>query len=47
MGVAYRSVRWQVLSTLAALPGEIDSLRRQGYRFVKVTQLLGLRLIYR
>ncbi len=33
--------------SLAALPREIDMLRRRGYRFVTVTQLLGLRLIYR
>jgi peptidoglycan/xylan/chitin deacetylase (PgdA/CDA1 family) len=33
--------------TLAALPREIVTLRRRGYRFVTVTQLLGLRLVYR
>ncbi len=33
--------------TLAALPHEIRTLRRRGYRFVTVTQLLGQRLIYR
>jgi peptidoglycan/xylan/chitin deacetylase (PgdA/CDA1 family) len=33
--------------TLAALPHEIDTLRRAGYRFVTVTQLLGYRLLYR
>jgi peptidoglycan/xylan/chitin deacetylase (PgdA/CDA1 family) len=33
--------------TLAALPGIIDALRRHGYRFRTVTQLLGRRLIYR
>ncbi len=33
--------------TLAALPREIDTLRREGYRFVTVTQLLGQRLIYK
>jgi peptidoglycan/xylan/chitin deacetylase (PgdA/CDA1 family) len=32
--------------TLAALPREIDTLRRRGYRFVTVTQLLGLRMIF-
>jgi peptidoglycan-N-acetylglucosamine deacetylase len=32
--------------TLAALPREIETLRRQGYTFVTVAQLLGLRLIY-
>jgi peptidoglycan/xylan/chitin deacetylase (PgdA/CDA1 family) len=33
--------------TLAALPQEIDTLRSQGYRFVTVDQLLGLKLVYR
>ena len=33
--------------TVAALPQEIDTLRRDGYRFVTVAQLLGLRLVYR
>ena len=33
--------------TLAALPLEIHRLRREGYRFVTVTQLLGYRLLYR
>jgi peptidoglycan/xylan/chitin deacetylase (PgdA/CDA1 family) len=33
--------------TLAALPREIATLRREGYRFVTVTQLLGQRLIYK
>jgi peptidoglycan/xylan/chitin deacetylase (PgdA/CDA1 family) len=33
--------------TLAALPQEIDTLRRAGYHFVTVTQLLGYRLIYK
>jgi peptidoglycan/xylan/chitin deacetylase (PgdA/CDA1 family) len=33
--------------TLAALPREIDTLRRRGYHFVTVTQLLGYRLIYK
>ncbi len=33
--------------TLAALPDIITTLRSRGYRFVTVTQLLGLRLIYR
>jgi peptidoglycan/xylan/chitin deacetylase (PgdA/CDA1 family) len=33
--------------TLAALPQEIDTLRRSGYHFVTVTQLLGYRLIYK
>jgi peptidoglycan/xylan/chitin deacetylase (PgdA/CDA1 family) len=33
--------------TLAALPHEIDALRRAGYRFVTVTQMLGYRLLYR
>ncbi|MGI8903169.1 MAG: polysaccharide deacetylase family protein [Solirubrobacteraceae bacterium] len=33
--------------TLAALPGEIATLRRRGYRFVTVPELLGQRLIYR
>jgi peptidoglycan-N-acetylglucosamine deacetylase len=33
--------------TLAALPLEIANLRRRGYQFVTVTQLLGLRLVYR
>ncbi|MBV9944999.1 MAG: polysaccharide deacetylase family protein [Solirubrobacterales bacterium] len=33
--------------TLAALPLEIHTLRREGYRFVTVTELLGYRLVYR
>jgi peptidoglycan/xylan/chitin deacetylase (PgdA/CDA1 family) len=33
--------------TFAALPREIVALRARGYRFVTVTQLLGLRLIYK
>ncbi len=32
--------------TLAALPTEIQNLRRRGYRFVTVTQLLGMALVY-
>jgi peptidoglycan/xylan/chitin deacetylase (PgdA/CDA1 family) len=35
--------RWQ---TLAALPTEISTLRHEGYRFVTVAQLLGLRLLH-
>jgi peptidoglycan-N-acetylglucosamine deacetylase len=33
--------------TLAALPQEINTLRREGYHFVTVTQLLGYRLLYK
>ena len=33
--------------TLAALPLEIGALRREGYRFVTVTDLLGLQLVYK
>jgi len=33
--------------TLAALPYEIDGLRREGYQFVTVTQMLGEQLIYK
>jgi peptidoglycan/xylan/chitin deacetylase (PgdA/CDA1 family) len=33
--------------TLAALPGEIATLRARGYQFVTITELLGQRLIYR
>jgi peptidoglycan/xylan/chitin deacetylase (PgdA/CDA1 family) len=33
--------------TLAALPREIATLRARGYQFVTVTDLLGLRLIYK
>jgi peptidoglycan/xylan/chitin deacetylase (PgdA/CDA1 family) len=33
--------------TLAALPQEISTLRRRGYRFMTVAELLGLRLIYK
>lgn len=33
--------------TLAALPMEIAALRRRGYRFVTLTQMLGYRLVYR
>lgn len=33
--------------TLAAVPREISALRARGYKFVTVTQLLGLKLVYR
>jgi peptidoglycan-N-acetylglucosamine deacetylase len=33
--------------TLAALPQEIQFFKRQGYRFVTVTQMLGQRLLYK
>jgi peptidoglycan/xylan/chitin deacetylase (PgdA/CDA1 family) len=33
--------------TLAALPHEIDTLKHEGYGFVTIPELLGLRLIYR
>jgi peptidoglycan/xylan/chitin deacetylase (PgdA/CDA1 family) len=33
--------------TLAALPDEIKTLRRRGYTFVTITQLFGLKLLYR
>ena len=33
--------------TLAALPHEIDTLKREGFGFVTIPQLLGLKLIYR
>jgi peptidoglycan/xylan/chitin deacetylase (PgdA/CDA1 family) len=33
--------------TLAALPHIISTLRRRGYTFVNITQLLGQRVIYR
>jgi peptidoglycan/xylan/chitin deacetylase (PgdA/CDA1 family) len=33
--------------TLAALPQEIATLKREGYRFETITDLLGLRLIYK
>jgi peptidoglycan/xylan/chitin deacetylase (PgdA/CDA1 family) len=33
--------------TLAALPREIDALRKAGYQFVTITDLLGQRLVYR
>jgi peptidoglycan/xylan/chitin deacetylase (PgdA/CDA1 family) len=33
--------------TLAALPQEIATLRGEGYRFVTVTQMLGLQMVYR
>ncbi len=33
--------------TLAALPDEIQTLKRRGYRFVTITQLFGMRLLYR
>ena len=33
--------------TLAALPRELDTFKREGYGFVTIPQLLGLRLIYR
>ncbi|MGH2868003.1 MAG: polysaccharide deacetylase family protein [Solirubrobacteraceae bacterium] len=32
--------------TLAALPREIKSLKARGYRFVTITQLLGMKLLY-
>jgi peptidoglycan/xylan/chitin deacetylase (PgdA/CDA1 family) len=35
------------LQTLAALPDIITTLRRRGYRFVTVAQMLGLRVTYR
>ncbi len=35
------------LETLAALPREIVTLRRRGYHFVTVAQMLGLKLVYR
>ena len=31
----------------AALPHEIDALKREGFGFVTIPQLLGLKLIYR
>ena len=33
--------------TLAALPQEIQTLRSRGYKFVTITQLFGMRLLYR
>ncbi len=33
--------------TVAALPDEIGTLRREGYKFVTVAEMLGLRLLYR
>src|SRR5262249_4564970 len=33
--------------TLAALPDEITTLRRRGYSFVTITQLFGMKLLYR
>jgi peptidoglycan-N-acetylglucosamine deacetylase len=33
--------------TLAALPQEIETFKREGYRFVTVTQMLGQRLLYK
>jgi peptidoglycan/xylan/chitin deacetylase (PgdA/CDA1 family) len=33
--------------TLAALPREIDTLKREGYGFVTIPQLLGVQVIYR
>jgi peptidoglycan/xylan/chitin deacetylase (PgdA/CDA1 family) len=33
--------------TLAALPQEISTLRARGYKFVTVTDMLGLRLVYK
>jgi peptidoglycan/xylan/chitin deacetylase (PgdA/CDA1 family) len=33
--------------TLAAIPQEITTLRREGYHFVTIPQMLGLRLIYK
>jgi peptidoglycan/xylan/chitin deacetylase (PgdA/CDA1 family) len=33
--------------TLAALPDEIQTLKRRGYRFATITQLFGMRLLYR
>ena len=33
--------------TLAALPQEIETFKREGYTFVTVTQLLGQRLLYK
>jgi peptidoglycan/xylan/chitin deacetylase (PgdA/CDA1 family) len=33
--------------TIAALPQEIQTFKREGYKFVTVTQLLGQRLIYK
>jgi peptidoglycan/xylan/chitin deacetylase (PgdA/CDA1 family) len=33
--------------TLAALPHEIETFKREGYRFVTVTQMLGQRLLYK
>jgi peptidoglycan/xylan/chitin deacetylase (PgdA/CDA1 family) len=33
--------------TLAALPHEIETLRREGYHFVTVAQMFGLKLLYK
>jgi peptidoglycan-N-acetylglucosamine deacetylase len=33
--------------TIAALPQEIQTLRRRGYQFVTITQLFGMKLLYR
>jgi peptidoglycan/xylan/chitin deacetylase (PgdA/CDA1 family) len=33
--------------TLAAVPQEISTLRKRGYRFVTIAELLGLRVIYK
>jgi peptidoglycan/xylan/chitin deacetylase (PgdA/CDA1 family) len=33
--------------TLAALPQEIQTLRKRGYRFVTITQMFGLKLLYK
>jgi peptidoglycan/xylan/chitin deacetylase (PgdA/CDA1 family) len=33
--------------TLAAVPREIDTLKRKGYRFQTITDMLGMRLIYK
>jgi peptidoglycan/xylan/chitin deacetylase (PgdA/CDA1 family) len=33
--------------TLAALPDEIQTLKRRGYRFETITQLFGMKLLYR
>ncbi len=32
---------------MAALPDEIDTLKREGYQFETITQMLGYRLIYK
>lgn len=33
--------------TLAALPHEIETLRREGYQFVTIAQMFGLKLLYK